>query len=81
MLNDVVPAAKLGFRTALFAGDQRSLRWVNCPGWSAVAPDLVLTGLDQLPRCLAPPECEPHDPLPWHNPLWALQMGRMQLYG
>ena len=81
MLNDVVPAAKLGFRTALFAGDQRSLRWVNCPGWSAVAPDLVLTDLDQLPRCLASPECEPHDPLPWHNPLWALQMGRMQLYG
>jgi putative hydrolase of the HAD superfamily len=79
MLNDVVPAAKLGFRTALFAGDQRSLRWVNCPGWSAVAPDLVLTDLAQLPPCMTSTGRERHDPLPWHNPLWGMHMGRMQL--
>jgi putative hydrolase of the HAD superfamily len=81
MLNDVVPAAKLGFRTALFAGDQRSLRSVSCPGWSAVAPDLVLTDLDQLPACVTSVGCARHDPLPWHNPLWGMHMGRMQLYG
>ena len=52
MVNDVVPAARLGFRTALFAGDQRSLRWVEGPKWSTFAPDVVLTDLDQLPSCL-----------------------------
>jgi putative hydrolase of the HAD superfamily len=53
MLNDVKAAAAVGFRTALFAGDARSLRRrtgdervVN------VTADIVLTHLDQLPGCV-----------------------------
>jgi putative hydrolase of the HAD superfamily len=48
-LNDILPASQLGCRTALFAGDQRSLRLrqddARCRG---LAPDLILTGLKQL---------------------------------
>ena len=81
MLNDVVPAAKLGFRTALFAGDQRSLRWVDCPQWADVAPDIVLTDLDQLPPCITTAEHAQRGNLPWHNPLWGMCASRAQLYG
>jgi putative hydrolase of the HAD superfamily len=52
MLNDIMPAARLGFRTALFAGDQRSLRLRE--GDSRVeqtTPDLVVTDLMQIARC------------------------------
>ncbi len=53
MRNDIAPAAKLGFKTALFAGDKRSLRLRkdddSCKG---VKPDLVLTELEQLLECL-----------------------------
>jgi len=53
ILNDILPAKKAGFRTALFAGDKRSLRLrednLLCKG---VSPDLVLTFLDQLCECL-----------------------------
>ena len=53
MLNDVRPAAAVGFRTALFAGDERSLRLRNGDGRVAgVAPDLVLADLDQLTPCV-----------------------------
>ena len=53
MFNDVRPAGAAGFRTALFAGDERSLRLRNGDRRVAeVAPDLVLTDLDQLPPCL-----------------------------
>ena len=53
MLNDILPARKLGFHTALFAGDARSLRRRNGDGrLMEVAPDLVLTELGQLPACL-----------------------------
>ena len=49
MLNDIYPAKQLGFQTALFAGDKRSLRLrtddVRCIKLSA---DLVLTDLGQL---------------------------------
>ncbi|MCK5419996.1 MAG: HAD hydrolase-like protein, partial [Desulfobacterales bacterium] len=49
MLNDIYPAKQLGFQTALFAGDKRSLRLrtddARCINLSA---DLVLTDLDQL---------------------------------
>jgi putative hydrolase of the HAD superfamily len=49
MLNDIYPANYLGFQTALFAGDARSLRLraddSRCHNLSA---DLILTGLDQL---------------------------------
>jgi len=49
---DVIAAARVGFRTALFAGDQRSLRWTPCPDHADVVPDLVLTDLAQLPPCV-----------------------------
>jgi len=47
MRNDIAPAAALGFRTVLFAGDRRSLRLreEDNPG---VSPDAIITSLDQL---------------------------------
>ena len=49
MRNDIRPAHAVGFQTALFAGDARSLRMrmddVNCRGFSA---DMVITDLNQL---------------------------------
>jgi len=49
MLNDIYPAHSQGFRTALFAGDSRSLRLreddARCRNLS---PDLVVTDLIQL---------------------------------
>lgn len=49
MLNDIYPAKQIGFQTALFAGDARSLRLrtddARCVNLSA---DLVLTDLAQL---------------------------------
>lgn len=49
MLNDIYPAKQLGFQTALFAGDKRSLRLrtddSRCVNLTA---DLVLTDLSQL---------------------------------
>jgi putative hydrolase of the HAD superfamily len=49
MLNDVRPASAVGFKTALFAGDGRSLRPrdadARCRG---LAPDVVITDLRQL---------------------------------
>jgi putative hydrolase of the HAD superfamily len=53
MLNDICPAHKLGFRTALFAGDQRSLRLrEGDPRVEGLEPDLEVTDLRQLPPCL-----------------------------
>lgn len=49
MRNDVAPAAACGFQTALFAGDQRSLRLrENDPLVKNVKPDAILTDLRQL---------------------------------
>ncbi|QTA89577.1 HAD family hydrolase [Desulfonema magnum] len=49
MLNDIYPAMKMGFKTALFAGDKRSLRLRKdnevCKN---LAADLVITDLNQL---------------------------------
>lgn len=49
MLNDIYPAHAVGFQTALFAGDRRSLRLrkddSRCIG---LKPDLVVTELGQL---------------------------------
>ena len=49
MLNDIWPAALAGFKTALFAGDARSLRLredvAECKGLSA---DLIITDLKQV---------------------------------
>ncbi len=53
MLKDVAPAAGLGMRTALFAGDARSLRRrEGDPRVERVVPDLVLTQLFHLHRCI-----------------------------
>ena len=53
MLNDIYPAKKAGFNTALFAGDERSLRLrkdvLECKTLSA---DLVITDLIQLLDCI-----------------------------
>lgn len=48
-LKDVWPAQLEGFRTALFSGDRRSLRWRHEDARLAgVEPDVVLTHLDQI---------------------------------
>jgi len=53
LLNDVAPAGRVGFRTALFAGDARSCRpRTDDPRVAQVAADLVITDLRQLPACL-----------------------------
>lgn len=53
MLNDIYPAASVGFRTALFAGDRRSLRWrEGRKEVQHVRPDLVITELLQLETVL-----------------------------
>lgn len=49
MLNDVWAANQAGCRTALFAGDRRSLRRrESVPECAALRPDAILTNLDQL---------------------------------
>ena len=49
MLNDIYPAKKAGFKTALFAGDARSLRLrENHPKCQNLSTDLVITDLVQL---------------------------------
>lgn len=55
MLKDIYPAYELGMKTALFAGDQRSLKWrkddERCKG---ILPDIVITALSQLKSCVKP---------------------------
>lgn len=46
-LKDIHPAAELGFRTALFAGDQRSLRLREDEG-DLNPPDAIITHLSQV---------------------------------
>jgi putative hydrolase of the HAD superfamily len=57
MLKDVYPAYETGMKTALFAGDERSLKWrrgdVRCKN---LEPDLVITELSQLRGCVKLPE-------------------------
>ena len=49
MRNDIHPAGQAGFRTALFAGDRRSLRLRrDDPAIQRTAPDLTVTDLRQL---------------------------------
>ena len=49
LLNDIYPAKQMGFQTALFAGDARSLRLrADDPRCRNLAADLVLTDLEQL---------------------------------
>jgi putative hydrolase of the HAD superfamily len=51
MRNDIYPAQSTGFQTALFAGDERSLRLrSDDPRCKKLTPDLVITDLIQLNR-------------------------------
>jgi putative hydrolase of the HAD superfamily len=53
MLNDIAPAQRVGFRTALFAGDLRSLRLrEDDPRVDGIRPDLVVTRLLDLNGCI-----------------------------
>lgn len=53
MLKDIYPARSLGMKTALFAGDKRSLKWrkedSRCKD---IEPDLVITSFSQLKECV-----------------------------
>lgn len=56
MRNDIYPAQKVGFQTALFAGDARSLRLrQEDPQISSIQPDLKILSLSDLPDCLDTP--------------------------
>lgn len=60
MLNDVMAASHAGLRTALFAGDRRSLRLREGDArLSGVEPDAVVTRLDQIPALCAPRKADP----------------------
>lgn len=51
--NDIRPARDTGFRTVLFAGDKRSLRWRrDDPECRNVHPDATVTHLEQIPGLL-----------------------------
>lgn len=53
MTKDVIPAAKIGFRTCLFAGDERSLRLGDLSGDEASSvADAVVTEMGQIPELL-----------------------------
>ncbi len=53
MLNDIMPAAQVGFRTALFAGDRRSLRLrAGDSRVAGVVPDIVVNDLTRLVDCV-----------------------------
>jgi putative hydrolase of the HAD superfamily len=54
MINDILPAQKTGFKTALFAGDARSLRLrKDHPQCQHLSPDIVVTDLIQLLKYIA----------------------------
>ena len=49
MLNDVYTAASCGLKTALFAGDKRSLRLrTDNPKVNGLSPDCIITELLQI---------------------------------
>jgi putative hydrolase of the HAD superfamily len=53
MLKDVYPAHELGMKTALFAGDSRSLKWrTDDSRTKNLHPDIVITELRQLLECV-----------------------------
>lgn len=53
MLNDIFAASQCGFRTALFAGDERSLRLRRGDRQvEGVQPDLIITQLSQIIKCV-----------------------------
>lgn len=53
MLKDVYPASELGMKTALFAGDARSLKWrKDNPRTRDLKPDIIITELKQILECV-----------------------------
>lgn len=53
MLKDVYPAHEVGMKTALFAGDSRSLKWRKDDSRTKnMNPDLVITELSQILDCI-----------------------------
>ena len=53
MLKDVYPANHFGMKTALFAGDKRSLKWrEDDERCKDLLPDLIITSLSQLKECV-----------------------------
>jgi len=53
-INDIWPASRTGFKTALFAGDRRSFRpREEDPRSAGVTEDVLLTSLRQLTEVLA----------------------------
>lgn len=55
MLKDIYPAQKLGMKTALFAGDKRSLKWrEDDERCKDILPDLIITSLSQLKNHVKP---------------------------
>jgi putative hydrolase of the HAD superfamily len=53
MLNDIAPAAQVGFRTALFAGDTRSLRTrEGDPRCRDVGPDWIINSLADIDKII-----------------------------
>ena len=53
MLNDIRGAQLVGFRTALFAGDRRSLRLrKEDERVDGIEPDIIVNCLSQIPECL-----------------------------
>ena len=62
MLNDILPADKVGFRTALFAGDARSLRMREDDSRIAgLSPDVIITDLSQVDDCVTPSDSRQHE--------------------
>ena len=53
MRNDILPASQIGFRTALFAADRRSLRLrENDPRIAQIVPDIIVTNLQEVVECV-----------------------------
>lgn len=53
MLKDVYPAHEMGMKTALFAGDNRSLKWRKDDSRTKnLKPDIVITTLNQIAECI-----------------------------
>lgn len=53
MLKDIYPANELGMKTALFAGDSRSLKWREDDSRTTdLKPDIVITELRQVLDCV-----------------------------
>jgi len=56
MLNDVFPAHRVGFRTALFAGDARSLRRrQDDPRLEGISPEVIFADLAEVNRRIITP--------------------------